>query len=78
MTVITVRLSDKLLRDLDRHADAIHLPRAEYIRLSIENMNVTIKKKEQIERLKKASLLVRNESMRVNKEFDRIEHDPKD
>jgi metal-responsive CopG/Arc/MetJ family transcriptional regulator len=78
MSVITVRLPDKLLNDLDLHAHAINLPRAEYIRLAIEYMNTNIKKKKSIERLKKASLLVRKESMRINKEFSRIEHDPKD
>ena len=78
MSVITVRLPDKLLHDLDRHAHAIHVQRAEYIRLAIEHMNTTVKNKERVERLKKASLRVRKESMRINKEFSRIEHDPKD
>ena len=78
MSVITVRLPDKLLNDLDTHAQAIHLQRAEYIRLAIEHMNRTVQNKERIERLKKASLQVRKESMRINKEFSRIEHDPKD
>jgi metal-responsive CopG/Arc/MetJ family transcriptional regulator len=77
MSVITVRLPEKLLHDLDTHAHAIHLQRAEYIRLAIEHMNMTVKNKERIQRLKKASLLVRKESMRINKEFSRIEHDPK-
>lgn len=78
MSVITVRLPEKLLHDLDTHAHAIHLQRAEYIRLAIEHMNMTVKNKERIERLKKASLQVRKESMRINKEFSRVEHDPKD
>lgn len=78
MSVITVRLPDKLLHDLDMHAHAIHMQRAEYIRLAIEHMNTALKNKQSIERLKKASLKVRQESMRVNKEFSRIEHDPED
>jgi metal-responsive CopG/Arc/MetJ family transcriptional regulator len=78
MSVITVRLSDKLLHDLDAYAHSIHLQRAEYIRLAIEHMNMTIKKKERINRIKKASLKVRKESMRINKEFSKVEHDPKD
>ena len=41
-------------------------------------MNTTVKNKERIEHLKKASLQVRKESMRINKEFSRIEYDPKD
>lgn len=78
MSVITIRLPEKLLHDLDTHAHAIHLQRAEYIRLAIEHMNMTVKNKERIERLKKASLKVRKESMRINKEFSRIEYDPED
>jgi metal-responsive CopG/Arc/MetJ family transcriptional regulator len=78
MSVITVRLPDKLLHDLDTHAHAINLQRAEYIRLAIEHMNMTVKNKERVKRLKKASLQVRKESMRINKEFSRIEHDPED
>lgn len=78
MSVITVRLPDKLLNELDTYAQVIHLQRAAYIRLAIEHMNTTIKNKERIERLKKASLRVRKDSMRINKEFSRIEHDPKD
>ena len=78
MAVITIRLPDKLLHDLDTHAHTIHVQRADYILLAIEHMNMTVKNKERIERLKKASLKVRKESMRINKEFSRIEHDPKD
>ena len=78
MSVVTVRLPDQLLHDLDAYAQAIHLQRAEYIRLAIEHMNMTIKNKERIERLKKASLRVRKESMQINKEFSRVEYDPED
>jgi metal-responsive CopG/Arc/MetJ family transcriptional regulator len=78
MSVITVRLPDKLLNELDKRAHAVHLHRAEYIRLAIDHMNTALKNKERINRLKKASLRVRKESMRINKEFSRIEHDPKD
>lgn len=78
MTIITLRLSEKLLQNLDHYAHAIHLPRAEYIRLAIEHMNKQFKNKERAERLKKLSVRVRKESMRINKEFSRIEHEPKD
>lgn len=78
MSVITVRLPDKLLHDLEGYARASHLPRAEYIRRAIEHMNAEVRKNERAAKLKKASLRVRKESMDVNKEFDRIEHDPED
>lgn len=76
MSVITLRLSEKLLHDLESNARASHLPRAEYIRMAIEHMNAEVRKKERAAKLKKASLRVREDSMEVNKEFDRIEHDP--
>jgi len=78
MSVITVRLPEKLLQYLDTNAHIIQLQRAEYIRLAIEHMNMTVKNKKRIERLQQASLRVRKESMRINKEFGRIEHDPED
>lgn len=78
MSVITIRLPDQLLRDLENSAHAIHMPRAEYIRHAIEHMNDEVKNKERTAQLKKASLRVRKESMRINKEFSKIEHDPKD
>lgn len=78
MSVISVRLPNELLNELDVRAHAIHLQRSEYIHLAIDHMNMTIKNKERINRLKIASLRVRKESMCINKEFSRIEHDPKD
>lgn len=77
MSIITLRLPEKLLKDLKTYAEVAHLSRAEYIRCAIEQMNNEIKKKERGERLKKLSLRVRKESMIVNKEFSRIEDDPK-
>ena len=76
MNIITIRLPEKLLDDLNTYAQAIHVPRAEYIRRAIEQMNNEVKNKERSEHLKKLSLRVRKESMVVNKEFNRIENDP--
>ena len=78
MSVITLRLPEKLLHDLDSYAEVAHLPRAEYIRRAIEHLNAEMRKNERALKLKKASLRVRKESMDINKEFDGIEHDPKD
>lgn len=76
MSIITIRLSDKLCKELDDIVHAEHISRTEYIRRAIECMNKKILSRKQTERLKKLSLQVRNESMRINAEFDEIEHDP--
>jgi metal-responsive CopG/Arc/MetJ family transcriptional regulator len=78
MSLISIRLPEKLLDEIDHHARVIHIPRAEYIRMAIEAMNKEVSSKQKAERLKKASLKVRKESMQINKEFSRIEHDPED
>ena len=78
MSIISIRVSDKLLHEIDSKAHAIDVPRAEYIRLAIELMNKEIQNQQRKKQLIKASLLVRDESMKVNEEFSRIEHDPKD
>jgi metal-responsive CopG/Arc/MetJ family transcriptional regulator len=76
MTVVTIRLPEQLLHDLDAGAHTMHIQRAEYIRLAIIHMNKAIKQKQRIEQLKKASLRVRKQSMEINKEFSKIERDP--
>ena len=76
MSIVSVRLSDRLLHDVDIMAHSLHLARTEYIRKAIEQMNektLSVKRKQ---RLIQASLKVRNESMAVNAEFSRVEHDP--
>lgn len=78
MAVISIRLSDALLDDLDGSAHTLHMPRTEYIRKAIEHMNEEVLNKARREKLVKASLRVRKESMRVNKEFSEIDHDPED
>lgn len=77
MSTISVRLPDELLREAERSAKAMHLPRAEYIRLAIDVMNKEIVARRRRERLMHVSRRVREESMRVNAEFGAIEHDPK-
>lgn len=76
MSIISFRVPDKLLRELDHSAKAMHIPRAEYIRLAVQYMNREIHNKKRKQHLIKASLRVRDESMKINEEFSRIEHDP--
>ena len=75
MSVISIRLPERLLQDLDHMAHLLHIQRAEYIRKAIEYMNENIIKNQRKEQLIQASLRVRNESMRINKEFSDIEND---
>ncbi len=78
MTLISIRLPEKILREVDILAQDNHLSRAAYMRMAIEQMNENIKNMKRRERLKAISLLVRKESIKVNKEFGEIEDDPKD
>ena len=78
MTIISIRLSDALLHELDIQANACQMPRTEYIRRAIELMNQEVKNKEKKQRLMRASLKVRKESMRINAQFNRIEDDTED
>lgn len=76
MTTISVRLPESLLHHTDLLAHSLHIARGEYIRRAIEQMNREVLRQERTNRLKRASKLVRTESMIVNAEFEQIEHDP--
>jgi metal-responsive CopG/Arc/MetJ family transcriptional regulator len=76
MSVISIRLPEKLLHELDSRAHALRITRAAYIRKAIEYMNEESMNLECKKRMARASLRVRKESMRMNKEFSEIENDP--
>ena len=76
MSVISIRLSEHLLNEVDVYAHKLHLQRTEYIRKAIELMNEQIAAQKRKDRLTKASIRTRKESMKINTEFSRIEHDP--
>lgn len=76
MSIISLRISDELLHELDDKAKSLHLARAEYVRQAIEHMNEEITNQAMKQKLKEVSLRVRSESMRINAEFSDIEHDP--
>ena len=75
MTVITIRLEEDLLSEISSRAKALHMKRTEYIRKAIKMFNERVRRKEEKEKLINASMKVRDESMRINKEFDDIEDD---
>ncbi len=76
MKAVSLKLPDELVAKSKEYADTLSISRAEYIRRAIENMNKEIGDVLRAERIKKASLKVRGESMRVNTEFAAIEEDP--
>ena len=75
-SLVSIRLSDELLQEMKAKARALHLSQTNYIRKAIERMNDEADRKERKQRLERASLRVREESMKINTEFGDIEHDP--
>ena len=75
MAAISLILPEDLLEASGRHAEALGLTRAEYIRRALEHMNRQTGAQLRARRLRHASHKVRGESMRVNAEFDSIERD---
>ena len=76
MEAISLKLSEELLKESDRYARALGIPRAEYIRRAIERMNREAEVRARAARLASTSRKVRKESMRVNAEFAGIEREP--
>ena len=75
-SLVSVRLNDQLIQAMKAKASILHLSQTDYIRRAIERLNDEIELQERSERMKRASLLTRAESMRVNAEFSEIDHDP--
>ena len=76
MGTISLKLPDDLLKTSAVCADALQVSRAEYIRRAIGRMNQEVAAKSRAERLFRASMKVRAESMRVNAEFAAVEDAP--
>ena len=76
MSTISVNLPDDLLKRCTRYAQSLRVSRAAYIRRSLERMNQETERRLRAERLTQASHKVREESLRVNAEFEAIEMDP--
>ena len=76
MAAISLKLTDALLEASGRCAKALRLSRAEYIRRAVERMNKETRAQVRARRLAEISRRVRRESMRVNREFQGIEHSP--
>jgi metal-responsive CopG/Arc/MetJ family transcriptional regulator len=76
MTTVSLRLPDNLIKEADRRARDLRVPRAEYIRRAIVALNAQVMAEQRRRRIMEASRRVRGESMRVNAEFDTIEDVP--
>jgi metal-responsive CopG/Arc/MetJ family transcriptional regulator len=76
MNAITVRLPDQLFKELDDKSKKLKISRALYVRKALEHLNQEIDVQQRRERLKKISLRVRSESMKVNTEFSELEDAP--
>lgn len=76
MGSISLKLPDEILETSGQCARAMNLSRAEYIRRAIDRLNRETQDNIRSERLTRASLKVRQESMRVNAEFASFEGDP--
>ncbi|MDZ5762691.1 CopG family transcriptional regulator [Candidatus Cyrtobacter comes] len=77
MPILTVRLSDEVLREVDMKSKALNISKNAYIQRAISNLNFKINEDIKRERLIQASYKVRANSMEINAEFDSIEYGKK-
>jgi hypothetical protein len=74
MATISLRIPDTLLTEVTQHSKEMHIPRAEYIRKSLVIMNRQTELEIRRKLMMEASRRVREESMKVNAEFDAMEY----
>ena len=74
MATISLRIPDKLLTEVTQYSKEMSIPRTEYIRKSLIEMNHQMELKMRHKRMMDASRRVREESMKVNAEFDAMEY----
>lgn len=76
MRTISLKLPEDVLETSRRCADSLHLSMAAYIRRAVEDMNRQAPALLRARWLAEASKKVREESLRVNREFAAIERTP--
>ena len=76
MTTVSLRLPDSLIKEADKRARQLRIPRAEYIRRAIVALNAQVSAEQRRRRMMEVSRRVRGESMRVNAEFDAVADAP--
>ena len=75
MRSISLKLPEELISESDRFASIENLPRSEYIRRAIEQLNGANRSRLKSKRMAAASRRVRGQSMEINDEFAAIERD---
>ncbi len=73
MPIVTISVPDTLLSQMNHAANVMQVSRAEYVCSAIRHLNEESQKCKQ--QLIRASLLVRSQSMKINAEFDQIDHE---
>lgn len=76
MATISIRIQDDELEELNKRSRTLHIPRAEYVRQAVIAMNKQVDRDLRKKRIVEASRRVREESMRINAEFDAVEDAP--
>ena len=76
MSTLSVRLPDQLMQEVEKISKSQNLSRAGYVRKALESMNKEVMASHRRERLTNASFHVRDESMKINAEFDATEDAP--
>ena len=74
MATISLRIPNKLLTEVTQYSKEMNIPRTEYIRKSLIEMNHQMELRMRRKRLMDASRRVGEESMKVNAEFDAMEY----
>lgn len=76
MSLLSVRIPEPLLKEVDARAEDLHLGRAAYVREALQRMNASVAAQGRRRRLMEVSLRVRGEINRVNADFSEIDDDP--
>ena len=76
MKTISIRLPKQLLKKTDELVRELKIPRTEYVRMAIEHVNKEVEVELRRSHLMNVSQRVREESMKINAEFNEVENDP--
>lgn len=75
MPILTVRLPDTVLEEVNNKANSLHLSKNAYINKAINMLNKEINNRIKRDKIIKASYKVRTNSMEINSQFSIIEND---
>jgi len=75
MKTISLKIDDSIFEEIENIVSVIQKPRNRYINEAIDHYNKLQKRKIIEEKLKRESLIVKDDSMSVLKEFEGIENE---